>query len=500
MSTNEDGEKLDQVTITDTTEITIKDDVTVITNDEQKKLSNLEQKDSSFIEEEDIKNQYDINQSTDIKNITEKIISTIDNEVQDEKARNDDEIQEEKAENDVEIQEEKAGNDVEIQEEKVKNDDEIQDSKAKNDDDQLATSTFLTETAETHLLKATDPVDAQKSSKNLVQSQPIDPAEIESALDSLLEKNKLPPEEYTNQLIQLINHKRMDCLESSDYRGAESLDSALDNLLKMNTSESHKKSIQDNEQKFSDRLDSIKSQISDVNNRYDSKMQTIQNNFEEKYQQLIDIQEVQIKKFKEKWQNPDFLKQFDRPSKNLISMRFYEKQMALSGRFKDAKGAKAQADRIQQNEEKEVQKHIEEIMKSEFLKLRSQQQQEVNKMSSRNDALLEEIEMQRKRELEPLNVALKQLDNKKKSKFSQSLKSKSANIKITIPKTNQNSPSLSQKTPRTAQRVIKYKNVCQTDLSILPIDDQQFQKLASMSNRQKARAKSSLNKKSLPPL
>lgn len=454
MSENDPGGELDQeVTITGTDEITIRDEVTVITNDEPKNLDpNLETGDEKSNphtpEEENIKQ----NETLDI----------------DANHENDN-----------------------------KSNFENLDEKNKNED-QLPTSTFLTETAETHLLKATEPDANKKPKKAIVQSQPIDPVEIESALNSFLEKNKLPPPEYTDSVIQLINHKRMDCLEESDYKGAENLDSALDVLIKKNSEESQQKSFQDNEQKFNDRLDFIKNKISDINSRYDSKIQTAQENFEEKYHQLMELHEVQIRQFKEKWQDPDFLKQFDRPSKNLLSMRFFEKQMALSGRYKEAKGAKVQADRIQQNEEKEAQKQMEGIMKSEFLKLRNQQQIEVNKMSSRNDIQLEEIEMQRKKELEPLVVALKKLDNKKKSILT--VKAKSASAKITIPKSHQNSPSAMQKTPRTAQRVIKYKSICQADFSISPIDDQQFQRLATMSTRQKARAKSSLVKQSLPPL
>lgn len=456
MSENSPSRSDQEVNVSDTAGIVVKDEVAVIANDEPENTTPIsdEKDESHSTEKEDISKQNENNENNE----------NLENENNDDKQEN--------------------------------NDNDKQD----NDDKQPTNSTFLTETAEIHLLKATDSGENHKSSKKIEQPQPIDQAEIESALNSLLEKNKLPPPEYTDQLIQLINHKRMDCLENSDYKGAENLDSALFTLVTKNSEESQQKSIQNNETMFNDRLDSIKSRITDINNRYDLKMQTVQNNFEEKYQQLSEIHESQISQFKEKWQNPDFLKQFDRPSKNLLSMRNFEKQMALSGRYKDAKGAKIQADRIQQQEEKEAQKQMEEIMKAEFLKLRNQQQLEVNKMSSRNDAQLEEIEMQREKELEPWNVALKKLNNKKKSILSQNLRQKSVSVKISIPKVHQNSPSTSQKTPRTAQRVIKYKNTCQTDFSILPIDDQQFSRLVSISSKQKARSKSSVVKKSLPPL
>lgn len=518
-------ESKQETTVTNASEIIIRE-VTVLTNDESKVLpSDLkkEEKPDSYSseeeEEENIKqNDNNDNQTsqenqntTDIDNNNNNNTNIINNDNNCNDDNNgivvNDSIDDNK--NEAESNNNNSNDnksDTEITN-NIKNDDdnanaqEEEEERKDDDKEQIPTSTFLTETDETHLLKATEIPNSSgnnDNTANFTQAQSIDPAEIEAALNALLDKNTLPPPEYTDSVIQLINHKRMDCLEESDYRGAENLDSVLDQLIKKNTEQSHQKSLDDHEQKFTDRLNSIKDQISDINTRYDTKIQTMQNNFEEKYQQLADAQEQQLRQFKEKWQNPDFLKQFDRPSKNLLSMRSYEKKMALSGRYNEARTAKLQADRAQQHEEREMQKQIESIMKSEFLKLRNQQQLEVNKMASRNDILLEEVEMQRKKELEPLNTAMKTLDNKKKSNLAKNIKSKS--VTIAVPKIHQNSPSASQKTPRTAQRVIKYKNNCQTDFTIPPIDDQQFQRLASMSTRQKARAKSSLAKKSLPPL
>ncbi|OHS96802.1 hypothetical protein TRFO_36959 [Tritrichomonas foetus] len=375
------------------------------------------------------------------------------------------------------------------------------DSSENKNNEENQMSTFVTETSKSNLIQAVDISENdddfdnnQRESREseIAQIEPIDPAEIESALNSLLKYQTIPPEHYYDAVVQLINHRRIDHLEVSDYRTAEKLDKALD-LMNKSIEELQKKQIEmDREQSLNNRFESLQNKLDEINDKYDSKIQQLQATLDEKLNDLTNQQEFQIYQFKEKWQNPDFLKQFDRPSKRLLTMRHLEKRMALSKRYEEAKKTKMQADKLQANEEAAMQKQMEEIMKTDFLKLRATQQQEVDKMARRTDALIEELELQREREIAPVKIAIKQFDIKKNAVTAKKV--------ITVPKTpaqlqmiNQN--KIAPKTPKTAARIIKYRNECQADLAISPIDDEQFCKMMNLTNRQKKRAKSSL-----PPL
>lgn len=364
-----------------------------------------------------------------------------------------------------------------------------------NNDGQMS-STFLTEAQESQLIQATvieknnDETNTQ-SNQDIQVTPQIDPEELEAAYNSLVKYQTIPPSHYFDSMVKYINRKRIEELENSDYREVEKLDSLLELLNQKNQDQANQQSIDEKEQAFKTRSDSLENRIQDINNRYDSKIKALQDQFETRFEELSANQEMEVMKFKEKWQNPDFIKQFDRPSKQLLTMRYQETRMALSKRYEDAKKAKSQADRLQRSEEANAQRVMEETMKAEFLRLRTHQQQEVNKLSLRNDSQLEAIEVQRKRELEPLKIALRQLEGKKKTRISLLTKS----VPITIPQAVQNSP----KSPRTAARFILYRNGVQTDINIAPIDDNQFLAMTKRTARQRTRAKSSMSR-SLPPL
>lgn len=364
-----------------------------------------------------------------------------------------------------------------------------------NNDGQMS-STFLTEAQESQLIQATvieknnDETNTQ-SNQDIQVTPQIDPEELEAAYNSLVKYQTIPPSHYFDSMVKYINRKRIEELENSDYREVEKLDSLLELLNQKNQDQANQQSIDEKEQAFKTRSDSLENRIQDINNRYDSKIKALQDQFETRFEELSANQEMEVMKFKEKWQNPDFIKQFDRPSKQLLTMRYQETRMALSKRYEDAKKAKSQADRLQRSEEANAQRVMEETMKAEFLRLRTHQQQEVNKLSLRNDSQLEAIEVQRKRELEPLKIALRQLEGKKKTRISLLTKS----VPITIPQAGQNSP----KSPRTAARFILYRNGVQTDINIAPIDDNQFLAMTKRTARQRTRAKSSMSR-SLPPL
>lgn len=83
---------------------------------------------------------------------------------------------------------------------------------------------------------------------------------------------------------------------------------------------------------------------------------------------MTEIHTKQNKEFKEKWQNPYYLLQFNHPSTELLEKRDLEKRMAISRYYDEARIIQNEADNLQLEEEMKRQQIIEKKMERDLLR------------------------------------------------------------------------------------------------------------------------------------
>lgn len=393
---------------------------------------------------------------------------------------------------------------------------ENQENNKKEEINDNELSTFVTGTGNLPLINATEVTPDQqedqskrtgktgRSTKSVrpIQLPPPSQEEINEAYNMLV-KFKMPPNPNVKEaVIQKLNHDKLQALMNSDYKEAQKLDDAYLITNKDDMAYQAEQSEELRIQHLNERTKNMLDQIAQINEKYDNSIYAIKQNTNERYHDMTQKHHEELMQFRGKWQDPAFLKQFNRPSQRLLSMRHIEKKMALAKRYDDAKKTKRMADQLQIAEENQMQKLIEEQMRKEFIKMREIQQKAVNKMVFHEDAIIDEIEEARRKEIEPVETALKQMSIKKKATPNKKLATMPRQLlggaQIIQPNAGPPSNPLS---PRTASKMKKFRGEKKAELKIAPMDDEMFEKLTnSNSVVQKRRARTVQQFIHFPPI
>lgn len=309
----------------------------------------------------------------------------------------------------------------------------------------------------------------------------LDPEEIDYHFDNLIRHQTLPPEEYKQAILDKINRKRLEALELSEYDEVRKYDLATQNIHAANGD--NIVDIKDEERKkdIDRRANEIKNQLHEAKIRWNSKIERVKQDNETRLQQMKDRHHVEIKNFKSKWQDPNHLRQFNKPSTILMNMRATEKKFALAKKYDDARATKRQADRLQQQEEDQMQIRIQEQMQIEFLKLKQNQLMEIQKLTIYHQKVESELETQKEKELEPYEHAIETMDLKKNQPINKKflIMQNRAYTAITSREARQRG---SVPTPRTSKQLLIYRTAKAADLNIVPLDDSVFDKLERMKH------------------
>jgi hypothetical protein len=201
---------------------------------------------------------------------------------------------------------------------------------------------------------------------------------------------------------------------------------------------------------------------------------------EDRHDHIHELKEknsVEGDEFRKRWQSPAWLAQFQRPSPVLLQMRYIEKKLALSKQYDEAKAKGLVADKQQRKEEREIEAGVELIMQRDFVRMKEAQSFALRKLNDHFDILRAEILLQKEKEVEALEYALKQMDIKKQTTPNRKLHA--------IPKalTHMNEletgPGFMAKTsPRTASKMAVFRHEVRSDLTVRPPGDGVFKRLA----------------------
>ena len=239
--------------------------------------------------------------------------------------------------------------------------------------------------------------------------------EINAALNEMISKGTCPPEYMHPHIFTSLNRRRVDAICKSDYDEAEKMDKISEMLTQsiknsqINTNNQMKGEI------LYERFCKINENIQEINDRYDRKKEALMSEASKRKQEATDKYNNTEKEIRDKFQNPEYLQKYGKPSYHLSELREQEREYAMQRKYKEAREVKTEADEIERQETEVAQ---EKISKQETLELEmnyKNYQKELQLIELRLNQQVSLNESDRERELRPLEAALKQIRSKKPS-------------------------------------------------------------------------------------
>lgn len=308
----------------------------------------------------------------------------------------------------------------------------------------------------------------------LLREEP-NPQEVETALNSLVNDDIQPDDNLRRAVMHLLSRKKLDALIAANYDLAERYDKAIDSLFS-----SAGKTLYDQEERttrvsIDDRIAAAQEKLRSTKEKYGQKQETLKNDRFEAAKKLNTRHNQQNEEFRKKWRSPAFLARFQRPSPELLEMRYIERRMALSKNYEEAKEARKIANVQQRKEERVIQANVEDQMKRDFFRMKDQQSADIERLNKRFDYLEEQLELQRVKEIEPIEFYLAELEKKKSAPVRKvNLLPRSL---MTLGEVDENEEVLMKTSPRTAARYAEFRNDKRVELKVRGVSDRMFKSL-----------------------
>ena len=330
------------------------------------------------------------------------------------------------------------------------------------------------DTLESSSLSESDSDNPEPVHLQFLREEP-NPQEVETALNSLVDGDVQPDNNLRRAVMHLLSRKKLDALIEANYDLAERYDKAIDSLFS-----SAGKTLYDQEERTSrvsidDRIAAAQEKLRSTKEKYEQKQENLKNDRFEAAKRLNTRHNQQNEEFRKKWRSPAFLARFQRPSPELLEMRYIERRMALSKNYEEAKEARKIANVQQRKEERVIQANLEDQMKRDFFRMKDQHSADIERLNKRFDYLEEQLELQRVKEIEPIEFYLAELEKKKSAPVRKvNLLPRSL---MTLGEVDENEEVLMKTSPRTAARYAEFRNDKRGELKVRGVSDRMLKSL-----------------------
>ena len=221
------------------------------------------------------------------------------------------------------------------------------------------------------------------------------------------------------------------------------------------------------------RWKSLQKQQQEINNRWNQKISEFKSSSEAQFSKLEETQNKEVEEFILKWKDPNFLRQFNKPSTRLLQIREQERAMAVSRMYQQAKEMKAIGDKIQSEETNASQIRMSSQMALERKRLSEKHEKEKHKLIVHRDTSLRNMELEKKKELRPVNTALSQIKLKKVSTSTRPGTSQLPSLGHTTSRTPQMTERDSVHSSPTQKKYSRFRSEKRTTLlEVTPLDEE----------------------------
>ena len=304
----------------------------------------------------------------------------------------------------------------------------------------------------------------QKTDKNThdEEERPSD-EEIEQYLDAFLTDGEIPPTEYKGYVIQTINRYKVKAILLGQYPTAKFYENVLADLKEAYKQEAISQSRSSHEDAVNGKRAEYQQQWQRENEKWENRIQQ-QKQDNDNYNFLLQQrQEEEMQAFKERWQAPEFIETFNKPSNLLLNMRYQETKLALTKNYDEAEQMRKRADQQQRTEEEQMKINMANQMRKEFSQLKERHNRETKNAREHQEKQLQSLESQRLKALKPYETTDKPPPVSR--------------IMISTQARDVNHPSSQMQTPRTASSLVNYRQQRHARLNLAPMEEVDFERL-----------------------
>jgi hypothetical protein len=291
-----------------------------------------------------------------------------------------------------------------------------------------------------------------------------DPDGVEDQLLQLVEHRRQPQPDYRNGVLHSLNRKKVEALLHSDYDKAQLYEDAIQSIINHESKHLTSQLTGREHDQSAFRKETIEQKLQSSSQQLKEAIQSNQSELNQKLLLLQGAHRDEIAEFKGRWRNPDFLKQFARPSTQMLEMRYVEKKLALQKRYADAKKMKEMADRQQLFEENVLKRNIESQLRSEYQRLLERHQNEIDRLETFYAMSNLRLEMKLEKTVRALEMALRQCEVPR-LQIATTKRIKASTITATT------APQNAVLTPRTQQAYLQFRTRRNADLRLPQVDD-----------------------------
>lgn len=312
-----------------------------------------------------------------------------------------------------------------------------------------------------------------KNTSNQPKERPPD-AEIQQSLEEYLETGKLPEPDMKEYVFQLINRLRVRSLLLGQYNEAKKLDYIIKEMNDLYKQEIADQVNELSQSTLNEKRQEYQQKWNEVNEKWQQKIEQ-QKNENQKY--LINMENRQndeILQFRKKWQTPEFIESFNKPSNVLLNLRYQETKLALMRNYDEAAKLRELANKRQIEEENEMRGNMQTQMRREYFKIKERHDKERDSLEEHQQKTLEKLESQRIKDLKEYQVSDRPPHISR--------------IQLAMISNDRSHVQTALQTPRTATSLAVFRNTRHARLNLDPMNDDDFSTLENESQLYKRRS------------
>ena len=332
--------------------------------------------------------------------------------------------------------------------EKDENDNEISITNEQNDNENI------------------DEEEHSNSSKNteIEDNRTPQEKEIDEAILRCFNTFQAPPPEMREPIKQRLNARRVDAIIASKYDEAEEID-------KYEKAFNYSLQLEADRNKEDNRIDILYGRYQNLQEKLQKEEEYWEQQanafLEENDKYLEELKEKhkkELEEFSEKWRDPNYLRQFNKPSSKLLQLREMERARAVSRMYQQAKDIKIVADKLQQEETQRAQAKIARQMQIDKQKLLDRQKNDLVSNEQHKKKVLLDMKKEKEKTTKPIHAAISQMRAKKDTI---PLTTKPRSAAFSAPQ-----ESITPISPRTHEKYLSFRTEKKkTRLDVHPVDE-----------------------------
>lgn len=234
--------------------------------------------------------------------------------------------------------------------------------------------------------------------------------ETKQALNKFVRGGRIPSDEMAVSINQYVDRIKVLTVTKGNYDKAARLDKVLTDMKKALSKKGSTTGLDEKILERSQKINNAKTDLKLCKKLWDAKIDTAKEDAHKQMKDLEMKQKEEIKNFNCKWDEPETLRFFSKPSSELRDMRALERKLVILKHYEKAKEVRKLADEL---EIKETEDQQERALREMFIhkqKLIEKHEEQKRKLRERLRNGIVLLEKQKNDEISSINKRIKKLD------------------------------------------------------------------------------------------